>query len=152
MARMHDVFETTHGDGIVARIEALRPDAVRQWGKMTAAQMLAHCAIAVEAANGERPMKQIFLGKLLGPFVRKTMLGPKPYSRGAPTGRLLVVADARDFATEQSRLLAALRRLRAIGPDAAAQHPHGFLGRMTGEDWGRAQWKHLDHHLRQFGG
>jgi len=148
---MPSVFEAAHGDAIVSRIEALRPDATRQWGKMTAAQMLAHCSIAVEAANGDRPMKQIFLGKILTPFVRSSFVGPKPYSRNAPTGPPLVVADTRDFATEKARLLGALRRLRDAGPEAAARHPHGFIGRMTGEEWGFVQWKHLDHHLRQFG-
>jgi hypothetical protein len=149
---MHNVFEAPHGDEILARVEALRPDAARQWGKMTAAQMLAHCAIAVEAANGDRPMKQIFLGKLLAPFVRSSFVGPKPYSHNGPTGPMLRVTDPRDFATEKVRLLGALRRLREGGPDAAARHPHGFVGRLSGEEWGRVQWKHLDHHLRQFGG
>jgi hypothetical protein len=149
---MQNFFEAPHGDRILARVAALGPDAVRQWGKMTVAQMLAHCAVAVEAANGDRPMKQALLGKILTPFVRSSFVGPKPYSRGAPTGPLLVVSDPRDFATEKSRLLGALRRLREAGPDAAARHPHGFIGRMTGEEWGLVQWKHLDHHLRQFGG
>ena len=149
---MPNFFEAPHGDGILARLEALGADSARQWGKMTAAQMLAHCSIAVEAANGDRPMKQILLGKILTPFVRSGFVGPKPYSRNAPTGATLVVADPRDFATEKGRLLAALRRLREGGPDAAARHPHGFIGRMTGEEWGLVQWKHLDHHLRQFGG
>jgi hypothetical protein len=149
---MPNFFEAPHGDGILARLAALGPDSSRQWGKMTAAQMLAHCSIAVEAANGDRPMKQIFLGKILTPFVRAGFVGPKPYSRNAPTGSTLVVKDPREFATEKSRLLAALLRLREAGPDAAARHPHGFIGRMTGEEWGLVQWKHLDHHLRQFGG
>jgi len=26
-----------------------------------------------------------------------------------------------------------------------------LLGRLKGEEWGRMMWKHLDHHLRQFG-
>jgi hypothetical protein len=106
----------------------------------------------VEAANGEKPMKQAFIGKLLTRFVRSSFLGEKPYSKNSPTGPMLVVKDDRDFATEKTRLLAALRRLREGGPDAAAKHPHGFIGRVTGEEWGRLQWKHLDHHLRQFGG
>jgi hypothetical protein len=149
---MPNVFEAPDGDAIRTRIEALRREAERQWGKMTAAQMLAHCSIAVEAANGERPMKQMFVGKLLAPFVRSSFVGPKPYSRNGPTGPMLRVTDARDFATEKERLLAALRRLREAGPDAAARHPHGFVGRLSGEEWGFVQWKHLDHHLRQFGG
>jgi hypothetical protein len=149
---MHDIFDARRGDEILARLEALRPEAVRQWGKMTVGQMLAHCTIAVEAANGDRPMKQAFIGKLLTPFVRSSFVGPKPYSRNSPTGPVLVVADARDFATEKARLLTALRRLLERGPGAAARHLHGFIGRVSGEEWGRVQWKHLDHHLRQFGG
>ncbi len=148
---MHDVFDAAQGESIVARLEALRPNAVRAWGKMDVAQMLAHCAVAVEAANGDRPMKQIFLGKILRPFVWKSFVGPKPYARNAPTGRALLVSDERDFATEKARLLAALQRLREAGPERAAQYPHGFLGKLTGEEWGCVQWKHLDHHLRQFG-
>ena len=148
---MHNFFDAPHGDALCARVEALGPDAVRQWGKMSVAQMLAHCSIAVEAANGARPMKQVFIGKILTPFVRKSFVGPKPYSRNSPTGPPLVVKDERDFATEKARLLAALRRLRDGGPEAAARHPHGFIGRMTGEEWGLVQWKHVDHHLRQFG-
>lgn len=149
---MPNLFEAAAGDGIVARVEALGPEAEREWGKMDVGQMLAHCSIAVEAANGVRPMKQIFVGRLLGPFVRKSFLGPTPYSKGSPTGALLRVTNPREFATEKSRLLEGLRRLREGGPDAAARHPHGFVGRMTGEEWGLVQWKHLDHHLRQFGG
>jgi hypothetical protein len=148
---MPNVFEAADGDRLLARVETLAPDASRQWGKMTAAQMLAHCTIAVEAANGAKPMKQAFLGKVLTPFVRSAFVGPKPFSRNSPTGPMLVVADAREFAGEKARLLAALARLREVGPDAAARHPHGFIGRMTGEEWGFLQWKHVDHHLRQFG-
>jgi hypothetical protein len=149
---MPNLFETADGDRILARIEALGPDAGREWGRMSAAQMLAHCAIAVEAANGDRPMKQAFLGKILTPFVRSSFVGPKPYSRNGPTGPALVVSDPRDFATEKRRLLGALDRLRKAGPEGAARFPHGFIGRMTGEEWGAVQWKHLDHHLRQFNG
>ncbi len=29
--------------------------------------------------------------------------------------------------------------------------PHPVFGRLSVDDWGRLSWKHLDHHLRQFG-
>lgn len=149
---MKNLFEGKDGDALVARIEALQPAAQRQWGKMSAAQMLAHCAIAVEAANGDRPMKQVLIGKLLTPFVRKAFVGPKPFTKNSPTGPVLIVSDPRDFAAEKARLLAAVERLRKLGPEGAARHPHGFVGKVSGEEWGALQWKHLDHHLRQFNG
>ena len=34
---------------------------------------------------------------------------------------------------------------------AAARQTHSFFGRLSGDEWGRLMYKHLDHHLRQFG-
>ena len=88
---------------------------------------------------------------MLAPLVRKKMLGPEPFSRNSPTGKELIVGGACDFAREKERLLGVIGRFAAKGPDSAARYPHGFLGRMSGEDWGRMMAKHLDHHLTQFG-
>ena len=148
---MDTLFDPAARERILRRIDALRSDSPRQWGKMTAAQMLAHCAIAIEAATGDRPMKQIFIGKLLTPFVRKAFVGPKPYSRNSPTGPTLIVKDARDFTTEKRRLVADIEKFAAAGPAVAARYPHGFIGRVTGEEWGELHHKHLNHHLTQFG-
>jgi uncharacterized protein DUF1569 len=148
---MDTLFDPAACERILRRIDTLRPDSSGQWGKMKVAQMLAHCSIALEAATGDGPMKQIFLGKLLTPFVRKAFVGPKPYARNSPTGPTLIVRDERDFATERRRLVADIQKLVAGGPAAAAKHPHGFIGRVTGEEWGQLHHKHLDHHLTQFG-
>ena len=52
---------------------------------MNAAQMVTHCARALETGTGDRPMKQKFLGKILMPFFRSSILGEKPFSRNSPT-------------------------------------------------------------------
>jgi hypothetical protein len=137
---------------IEGRIRALPADAQRQWGKMDAPAMMAHCSLALEVATGDLPMKQKFIGRILGPFFRGAILGPKPFGRNAPTGPELVPASTAGFEAEKARLLGALDKFCASGPGSASLYTHGFLGRLTGEEWGRLMHKHLDHHLTQFGG
>jgi hypothetical protein len=148
---METLFDEASRARILARIDALRPDAARVWGTMTVAQALAHCAITFEIATGERPCRQKLIGKLLGPLVRRRMLGPEPFRRNGPTGPELIVRDARDFERERERLRALVSKFAAAGPSAAARHEHGFLGRLSGDEWGRLMHKHLSHHLAQFG-
>ncbi len=148
---MENLFAPADRARIEERIRSLRPDSPRQWGRMDAAQALAHCTLGLEAATGDRPTRQKWIGKILGPVFKGYFLGPRPFSRNAPTAPVFLVADPRDFERERGRLLAVVGRFADAGPDAASRQTHAFLGRMTGEEWGRAQWKHLDHHLRQFG-
>jgi hypothetical protein len=149
---MQSLFEPSARQSIANRLEALPPAAVRQWGKMDAAQMLAHCSAALEVGTGERPRKQMLIGKILGPFVRKSMLGDKPFSKGSPTDPTFVVGDSRDFAREKERLVELVERFCQAGPAAAGRQMHSFVGRLSGDEWGALMYKHLDHHLRQFGG
>jgi hypothetical protein len=148
---MNSLFDPEHREEILRRIATLRPDSQRAWGKMEVAQMLAHCARAAEAAAGEHPSKQKWIGKLLAPFMRSRILGDAPYARNLPTGPSFVVSDPRDFEREKAHLFAAIQRFCDGGPAKASQSVHGFLGHLDGETWGRLQYKHLDHHLHQFG-
>jgi len=147
-----NLFQPAARTRIEDRIRALRPDAARLWGKMDAPAMLAHCALGLEAATGDLPMKQKFIGKLLGPFFRGMLLGPKPFARNAPTAPELLSPDPAAFEAEKARLLADVDRFCGAGPGSASLYTHGFLGRLSGEEWGRIMYKHLDHHLLQFGG
>jgi hypothetical protein len=149
---MKSLFDPADREALLARLNALQPGAMRQWGKMDVAQMLAHCAIALETGAGERPMKQKLIGKLLMPFFRSTILGEKPFSRNSPTDPTFVVSDTRDFAAERAKLLALIERFVARGEAAAGRETHAFFGKMTGREWGELMHKHLDHHLQQFGG
>ena len=148
---MKSLFEPADRESLLKRLEALQPDSARQWGKMDTAQMLCHCAIALETGTGDRPMKQKLIGKLLMPFIRKSIFGEKPFSRNSPTDPSFVVTNEREFAAERNRLQELIRRFVERGPSAAAQSTHAFFGRMTGQEWGQLMYKHIDHHLQQFG-
>ncbi|HLP31708.1 MAG TPA: hypothetical protein VK150_10120, partial [Geothrix sp.] len=101
---MNSLFNPKDREALSRRLAELEPGALRQWGRMVPAQMLLHCALGLEAATGDRPMKQVFLGKVLSPFVRRLALGDRPFGRNGPTDPAYVVKDARDFETERARL------------------------------------------------
>lgn len=59
--------------------------------------------------------------------------------------------DARDLENERNHLLVLIDKFTAGGPAACTTHPHGFFGKLTPDQWAILMYKHLDHHLRQFG-
>ncbi|MFN8010311.1 MAG: DUF1569 domain-containing protein [Holophagaceae bacterium] len=148
---MPTLFAPADRAALLARLDALQPTSPRQWGTMTPAQALAHCAVPLEAAAGLRPMKQKLLGKLLAWLVKRRVLGEAPFRREAPTDPDFVVKDDRDLDTERARVKAALAALIDRGPAQAGTVEHAFFGRLSGDAWGVLMAKHLDHHLRQFG-
>ncbi len=147
---MPSLFDPQARRAILARLAALSPASPRQWGEMDVAQMLAHCVVPLAIAAGDGPARQSWVGRLLAPLVRPSMLGERPMSRNGPTVPEFRVTDPRQFATEQERLRAAIEAFAARGPEHVAGRPHPFFGRLTGDEWGVLMHKHLDHHLRQF--
>ena len=145
------IFDAADRQRILARLGELLPQGVRQWGKMDPAQMLAHCAVAIELPLGNPARKQLLIGKLFAPLVRRKYLGDAPFPKSSPTDPAFLVGDRRNFASEKARLLSVLARFVERGPEAANGTVHTFFGRMSGAEWGRLIYKHLDHHLRQFG-
>jgi hypothetical protein len=148
---MMSLFHSPDCDAVRCRFAELHPEGPRLWGRMDAAQMLAHCSKGLEAATTDRPVRQAFLGRLVTPLIRPLVLGDRPFRRNAPTSPLFVVSDPRDFHAEMRRLAHLIDRFVQRGPVQAARVPHVFFGRLTGDEWGRLMYKHLDHHLRQFG-
>lgn len=145
------LFERRDADAVLDRIRGLKPGTPAQWGKMDVAQMLAHVQPPIQVALGELELKRSLLGLLLGRFFKKEMTNARPFQHDLPTDKRFLVRDRRDFATEQAALVALVERFQRGGPDAIVKKPHPFFGRMTPAEWSMGMWKHLDHHLRQFG-
>jgi len=150
---MANLFDSLDRNSILDRIAKLRPDSPRQWGKMNPAQALAHCSVALEAGTGDKPRKQALIGKVFSPFVRKGLLSDrKPFPRNSPTDPAFVVSTRKDLEIERRRLTDLVNLFCELGRENAGKQTHSFFGRMTGDEWGFAMYKHIDHHLRQFGG
>ncbi|MGZ6988948.1 MAG: DUF1569 domain-containing protein, partial [Thermoanaerobaculia bacterium] len=102
---MNTLFTPSDRQQILGRLGKLEPGATRQWGKMDAAQMCAHCVAALEVGAGDVAKEHSFIGKVLGRFVKGSLLGDKPFSKNSPTDPSFVVTDPRDFAKEKTRLI-----------------------------------------------
>jgi hypothetical protein len=146
-----NLFQSEAVDEVISRLDRLHPSSPRQWGKMDVAQMLAHCSAAMDMASGRLVLPRLFIGRILGPFVRPIYTNEKPFSQNNPTDKKLVVADQRNFAQEKEALKDRVRQFQQGGEASCTVHPHPFFGPLTPADWARGTYKHLDHHLRQFG-
>ena len=106
----------------------------------------------MELALGDRIPPRMLVGRIIGRMVKPMALGnDEPMRRNSPTVKGLVVQDERDLGTERTRLCGLIDRFAAAGPAGCTTHPHSFFGRLTPDEWAILMYKHLDHHLRQFG-
>ncbi len=153
ISRRLSLFQLANVEEIKTRLAKLTPDRERVWGTMTPAQALAHCAAGLETAVGDRiPPRGTLADRLLGRIVKHFALGSNtPMRRNSPTTPDLLVQDQRDFPFERERLSRLIDRFVDAGPLGCTRCPHSFFGRLTPEEWGELMYKHLDHHLRQFG-
>ena len=147
---MKNLFEPATVQEITTRIDQLTPSAPRQWGKMTVEQMLAHCSAAMEMACGKFAAKRTLLGRIVGPRIRRTLTDESPFPRNAPTSKELKVGSS-DFAQERERLKRCLHQFHEGGESGCTKHAHPFFGEITPLEWSTGMYKHLDHHLKQFG-
>lgn len=147
-----NLFQSDRVDEIKARLSRLKSDSARQWGKMSPAQMLAHCSAGIEMAAGEIRPQRALIGRIIGPAVKRVAFrDEEPMRRNSPTAKELMMAGEMDFESERKRLSGLIDRFAATGPSGCTHHPHAFFGPLTPDEWAILMYKHLDHHLRQFG-
>jgi hypothetical protein len=148
---MKNMFDAGTVEEVKGRITSLKPASERLWGKMTAAQALAHCSEGIRMAAGETKPPRVLIGRIIGPMIKGKVLGEGPMRRNSPTAKSLVVEDQRNLEIERQRLCGLIDRFSSMGASGCTTHPHPFFGPMKPEEWSILMYKHLDHHLRQFG-
>jgi hypothetical protein len=133
------------------RIDKLKTDTPRQWGTMAPAQMLWHCRQQLSLGTGELKVKHLVPAPLRW-LLKKTLGSGVPFTKGMGTvpGIEAHMKEGLDFESEKIALKSALVGFVGL-PSEAIIKTHPFFGTMTDEDWGKIIYKHLDHHLRQFG-
>ena len=148
---MKNIYEAATLQELTQRIDTLKPDSQRQWGKMDVAQMLAHCCAPIEVALGDKTVKTTLMGKLIGPLIKGVITNEKPFKQSSPTDPSFIIKDPRNFEQEKGKLKGLLTRLTNGGPQGMENKRHPFFGKMTPQEWSNSHYKHMDHHLRQFG-
>ena len=145
---MYNFFDSNQYVKMRQRVEHLKPNAQRMWGKMDVSQMMAHCSLQIETALGKttRPDVGTFFTKYIVrrvlPFLTKIPMGTK-------SGAGLIVKDDRNFDIEKKRLLDNIEQA-FLNSNKGNWHPHIAFGKLSGKEWGHLIPLHLDHHLRQF--
>lgn len=144
-----NLFDPAVKQEIIARINKLTPQSQRQWGKMNAAQMLAHVQLPIRIAYGTHQPKGSFLLRLIGPLFKSKLWDEKPYKQSLPTDPTFIMTGSeKHFEKEKAELLDLINRFNEA---TIIGEKHPIFGKLTKENWSKATWKHLDHHLRQFG-
>lgn len=136
---------------IVDRINRLTPDSTALWGEMSVDQMLAHCTEVQDVLLGKPLEGSPWYFKPLGRLVKKLILSSKPFPRGTTTHPQYVVGDPRVFDSEKSSLLKSLATFKEMSVAEHDKIVHVLFGPMSIDEKGWMCYKHLDHHLNQFG-
>jgi len=145
---MPTLLDPTQRESLRQRLRRLQPSATPRWGTLTAPRMLCHLADQFRVSLGDVPVQRV------DTWPRRTLLkwlvvySPlKP-----PPGKIETAPEMMTTApTSWSADLAQVEQLmdRLAAAPSHAMHP--FFGPLSHGGWGRLTWKHLDHHLRQFG-
>ena len=144
-----NLFEPAVKQEIIVRINKLTPGSKALWGKMNVGQMLAHLQVPIGVADGTQKLKRTFFGRIVGPMVKQILYNDKPFKRHLPTDpSFVMINNEKDFEIEKQKLLAMVNNFSEA---AIVNETHTFFGKLTREQWSKGTWKHLDHHLRQFG-
>ena len=146
---MKSIFTTEAHNDIMSRIEKINEHAQPKWGKMNAGQMVHHCQypLHVILEKEDYNLKPNWLVNLL---FKKSMYSDKPWRKNLPTVPRFKTRDHKDLSSEKPKLKNLLEELHTH-KDRADWQPHPAFGELTKDQWGKMQYKHLDHHLKQFG-
>jgi hypothetical protein len=147
---MNNLYNLSDVNRILERVEKLPPDADRKWGKMDVAQMLAHLNAFLEIGLNLNIEKRMFIGRVLGRFFKSRYVSKKQFSKNSPTGKNFIFNGHQDFEKEKRKAISLVKQFYENGPEKCTKQPHQFFGKLTPNEWAIVQWKHFDHHLRQF--
>ncbi len=150
---MDNIFDSSPASRIIDRIDQLQPDSQPAWGKMNVSQMLMHCSSFQEIATGEQTASRSWLGLLVGKLAKPILFNDKPIPQNMSTIPNLIITDTPDFNQARETLKHKIVSLQDmdIGTGKTVLQPHPFFGKLSDEEWGKGMYKHLDHHLNQFG-
>jgi hypothetical protein len=148
--RMRSIREDAPRLEIADRVKGLTDANERRWGRMELNQALAHLGDQIRMALGLVPVKGAS-----GPFrfapMRFAVIHVLPWPKGkarAPDEAFTTRPSGLD--ADKAALLELIEQFAAADPDTLSPI-HPLFGRMTLRDWDVLTYRHLDHHLRQFG-
>lgn len=149
---MKNIFNKAESQEIIERINKLSPSTQAVWGKMNVAQMLAHCNVTYEFIyENKHPAPKGFAKLMLKLFVKNIVVNEKPYGKSSRTAPAFLIVDERVFETEKKRLIDHITKTQELGEKYFDGKESISFGPLKTQEWNNMFYKHLDHHLKQFG-
>ena len=149
---MKNIFDEGVNNEVLSSINALNHETQPNWGKMDVAQMLAHCSVAYDGVYDDaRPPAKGLKKFLLIMLIKKSVVSDKPYKKNGRTAPEFLIVDQRDFSTEKERLIKYLNKTQELGASHFDGKVSQSFGPLSKNEWNNMFYKHLDHHLNQFG-
>lgn len=148
---MKSIFNKIDNETMIARINALTVENQPVWGKMSVDQMCKHCSLAIDVAHGKLNLKINFIFRLLGKMLKKKMITGNSFGQGSPTAKEFIVTNHYILEEVKSELIEKVQTFSTHGKSSIKLMNHPFWGKLTHDEWDILMWKHLDHHLSQFG-
>lgn len=146
---MKSIFDEATYKEVVERFNQLSPESVGLWGKMSVGQMLWHCNIFIKAAiKNKKHDKRA--NPIISWFFKKSMYNDRPWRKSLPTLPMARAIEEKDFEAERKELQELVKELYNLR-ERNDWNAHPLFGDFSPEQWGKLEYKHLDHHLRQFG-
>jgi len=149
---MKNIFDKKETSAVIERINKLSSETKPNWGKMSVDQMLAHCNVTYEMVyETNHPKPNVFAKMLLKLFVKPTVVHEKPYKKNGRTAPQFLITNTKDFESEKARLINYLKKTQSLGENSFNNKESHSFGKLTTTEWNNMFYKHLDHHLSQFG-
>jgi hypothetical protein len=148
---MKSIFNIDNNAELISRFNQIAANTPALWGKMNAAQMMAHCAVSMNVAFGHSKNYRHWVGIFFGNFAKKRTLQTQELDKNIPAYIKLRIEDERDFAEEKTKLISLIKSIPEKGEAGLVKCPHPYFRHFGPGEWSLLNWKHLDHHLRQFG-
>jgi hypothetical protein len=147
-----NIFDSKVIDQMISRLDKLNANTKPLWGTMDAAKMLAHCNVTYEMVFTQmHPKPNFLMAFILKAFVKKVVVGDAPYAKNSRTAPQFIMHSDKDFEVEKTRLINYMKQVEKLGADYFDQKPSLSFGVLTKNEWNTMFYKHLDHHLAQFG-
>ncbi len=149
---MKNIFTNEVTQEIIGRINKLSPDSQPLWGKMSVGQMLAHCNVTYETVYTDKHPKPNAISRFfIKLFAKSAVVGDKPYPKNGRTAPYFLITEPKEFEAEKKRLVDYIVQTQELGEAHFDQKESLSFGPLSSKEWNNLFYKHLDHHLRQFG-
>ncbi|RZL14970.1 MAG: DUF1569 domain-containing protein [Pedobacter sp.] len=149
---MKNIFEPAVVSEVTERINKLTPTTPQLWGKMSVSKMLAHCNVSYEMVyDNIHPKPNAIMKFIIKALAKNKVVSEKPYPKNNQTAPQFIINDEREFEKEKARLIEYINKTQMLGENHFDGKESHFFGKLNKTEWNNMFYKHLDHHLSQFG-